>query len=116
MIGWWVAWVGITTLSVVLLTSLLLPATRTGGHELVLKADPDLVRQALLDVEAQPRWRRDIEAVVLGSDGRTWIERTRKGERIRFEVQGSSGEPTRAALRELPGLQRAVARRMATCP
>jgi len=87
MIGWWVTWVGLTTLSATLLAGLLLPATRTGSHEAVLPADPERVRQTILDVEAQPRWRREVAAVELGADGRSWVEKTHAGERIRFEIR-----------------------------
>jgi hypothetical protein len=97
MAGWWMAWFAATTASVALGIGLLLPQTRVGTHEAVLPAPPERVRGTILDVGAQAAWRRDLESVEVAADGRTWIERTRAGERIRFELVEASG--LRIALR-----------------
>ncbi|MCA3177508.1 MAG: SRPBCC family protein [Burkholderiaceae bacterium] len=86
MAGWWMAWIAATTASVALGIGLLLPQTRTGTHEAVLPAPLERVRGTILDVGTQAAWRRDVEAVDVAADGRTWTERTRAGERLRFEL------------------------------
>lgn len=97
MAGWWMAWIAATAASVALGIGLLLPQTRTGLHEAVLPAPPERVRGTILDVGAQAAWRRDVEGVEVAADGRTWTERTRDGERLRFELLEASG--VRVALR-----------------
>jgi len=97
MLGWWMAWIGITGASGALLLGLLLPQTRTGTHEAVLPAPPEQVRRTILDAGAQPAWRHDVAAVELEAGGRAWTERIRSGERIRFELIEASD--TRIALR-----------------
>lgn len=92
MIGWWGAWIVLTLASAALLAGLLLPATRTASHEALLHAEPERILQTLLDVEAQPRWRAHIASVERGADGRSWVEHTRSGERIRFEIEEHTGQ------------------------
>ncbi len=86
MLGWWMTWIGITAASGALLLGLLLPQTRAGTHEAVLPAPPEQVRRTILDAGSQPAWREDIAAVDLEAGGGAWTERTRRGERIRFEL------------------------------
>lgn len=97
MIGWWMAWLGLTGASGALLLGLLLPQTRTGTHEAMLAAPPEQVRSTILDAGAQPAWRQDLAAVDVEAGGAAWTERTRGGERIRFELVEASAE--RIALR-----------------
>lgn len=97
MLGWWMAWIGITGTSGALLIGLLLPQTRTGTHEALLPAPPEQVRRTILDAGAQPAWRQEVTAVDLEADGRAWTERIRGGERIRFELIEATD--TRIALR-----------------
>jgi hypothetical protein len=86
MLGWWMAWIGMTGASVALLVGLLLPQTRIGAHEALLPAPPEQVRRTILDAGAQPAWRQDVTSVDLAAGGRAWTERIRSGERIRFEL------------------------------
>lgn len=85
MAMWWGLWAAVTAVSGVLLAGLLTPATRSGVHEAVVAAPVDAVRHAILDVQSQPAWRRDVTAVDVDADSRRWTERTRAGETVRFE-------------------------------
>ena len=86
MAGWWMVWIAATAVSVALGVGLLLPQTRIGTHEAVLSAPPERVRGTILDVGTQAAWRSELASVEVAPDGRAWIERTRAGERIRFEL------------------------------
>lgn len=97
MIGWWMAWLGLTGASGALLVGLLLPQTRAGTHEALLPAPPEQVRRTILDAGAQPAWRQEVTAVEMEAGGRAWTERIQSGERIRFELIEASD--TRIALR-----------------
>jgi hypothetical protein len=73
----------------------LLPAARQGSAERVIRAAPDRVHAAVLDVTRQPEWRPGIQSVVLTEDG--WVETTTRGERVTFAIVENT--PTRMALR-----------------
>jgi hypothetical protein len=65
----------------VVLTGVLLPATREGRAETFIMAPPERVLAVIADVEAQPEWR-DVGSVTRTPNG--WVEVTPRGERISF--------------------------------
>lgn len=70
--------------TLVLLAGRLLPATREGRAETIVRAPPDQVLAVVADVEAQPQWR-DVGTVTRTEDG--WAEVTARGERITFAAE-----------------------------
>lgn len=67
----------------VLAAGMSLPSTRTGKAERVIAASHEAIFSAIVDVHAQPQWRKDVRSVE--GDGLSWVETTTSGERIRFE-------------------------------
>lgn len=66
-----------------LMVGLLLPETRTGSAQRLMRATPDTILSVITDVAAQPNWRSDVRAIE--AEGDAWVEVTRSGDRIRFE-------------------------------
>jgi hypothetical protein len=60
-----------------------LPEARAGGASRVVAAQPEAIVAVIVDVQAQPEWRKDVRRVEI--DGEGWIETKISGERIRFE-------------------------------
>lgn len=79
----------------ILLVGYLLPATRQGSAERVIRAEPERVHAVVLDVARQPEWRPGIQSVVLTDGG--WAETTERGERVTFAIVENT--PTRIVLR-----------------
>ena len=65
-----------------------LPATREGAASRVIAANPERVRQTILDVESQPAWRPRVAAVARAS-AEEWTETAVDGEVITFRRQPS---------------------------
>jgi len=68
--------------ALVFVAGLYLPPTREGRAEIEIAAPPQRVAAVITDVARQPRWRDGIASVEVAGDG--WVERTARGEVIRF--------------------------------
>jgi hypothetical protein len=81
---WWIVGIGILAVAlIVLVASISLPSKRAGQAERIITASPEAILSVIVDVHAQPKWRKDVRSVE--SDGSSWVETTTSGERIRFE-------------------------------
>ena len=77
--------------ALVVVVGLLLPATRTGQADRVVKATPSQVKAAILDKASQPSWRPELAKVEVQS-ATNWTETTQKGEVITFELMAQTEE------------------------
>ena len=73
---------------VVLIAGFTLPETRSGTHTLEIAAPPRIVRDVILDIESQPRWRDGIAGVQRTGQG--WTEITTRGEKIEFRLEAAT--------------------------
>ena len=62
----------------------MLPEVRQNTSGRLIAAPPQAVRDLLLDVSSQTKWRRDIASVAVSGQG--WVEHTRDGEAITFRI------------------------------
>jgi hypothetical protein len=60
----------------------LIPPTRSGTSEIMIKASPDQIIATLKDVERQPAWRANVSKIIVTPSG--WQEVTQRGETIDF--------------------------------
>lgn len=84
ILGWILAGT-MALVSLIVLAGFALPATRHAQADRVFQAAPDRLRAILLDRASQPNWRRELASVTLVSPTR-WIETTRRGEVITFDL------------------------------
>jgi hypothetical protein len=81
------------TVGAVFLVGFALPETRSGTLTKEIAAPPRIVRDVLLDVEAQPSWREGIARVEHNGDG--WTETTTRGEQVAFRLEEATDEEIR---------------------
>lgn len=92
----WLLWFTaalVSLLIVVLAIGYSLPETVSVTRSRMIAAPPERVFALVTDVAGQTAWRRDVRSVELGSDGKSWTEKTRDGATIRFQE----------TVREVPG-------------
>jgi hypothetical protein len=61
-----------------------LPKQRVGSATQFFNATPAKLREAILDVQQQPKWRKEVAKVELTQTG--WTEHLKSGEQIVFQL------------------------------
>lgn len=81
-----------------------LPETRTVTCSAFINARTEKVYDIAISAKSQTLWRRDVLAVTMGSDGRSWIEHTQKGD-IHFVLTNQNRPLSFSLSHEGPGFR-----------
>jgi len=74
----------------VLLYGWSLPATSTAVRSKTFPVSVEAVFNRVTDIAGQTSWRSDVAEVRVDPGGRSWVEVTKAGDRIRFAVKEST--------------------------